>query len=103
MFTRSIIDNSRRIIDNSRSINDKSRSIIENPRSIIDNSRSVIDNSRVMLQLVVSFTMVIFFSIGHRLRFATIKTLSIKTGNSDRRERSSTVGLLVKVARFTDM
>ncbi len=36
------------------------RSIIDNSRSIIDSSRSVNDDSRVMLQLVASFTIVIF-------------------------------------------
>ncbi len=37
----------------SRSVNDYSRSIIEN-------ARSVIDHSRVMLQLAVSFTIIIY-------------------------------------------
>ncbi len=53
MFSRSIIDDSRSIIDDSRSI-------IDDSRSIIDNSRSVIDDSSVMLQLVASFTIVIY-------------------------------------------
>ncbi len=39
---------------------DDSRSVIDNSRSVIDNSRSVIDDSRVMLQLVTSFTIVIY-------------------------------------------
>jgi hypothetical protein len=34
-------------------------------RSMIDNSRSIIDDSRVMFQLVVSFTIIIFYSTGH--------------------------------------
>jgi len=43
-----------------------SKSIIDNLRSVIDNSRSVIGVSRVMLQLIVSFTIVIF--LWERLR-----------------------------------
>jgi hypothetical protein len=34
--------------------------LIDDYRSVIDNSRSVIDDSRVMLQLVTSFTIVIY-------------------------------------------
>ncbi len=67
MFSRSMIDESRSIIkdyrsiiDYCRSIIDDFRSIIDDSRSIIDDSRSRIDNSRVMLQLVASFTMVIY-------------------------------------------
>jgi len=36
------------------------RSVIDNYRSVIDNSMSVIDNSILTLQLVASFTIVIF-------------------------------------------
>jgi hypothetical protein len=67
-FSRSIIhnsrsrtDNSRSIIDKYRSIIDKYRSIIDNSRSIIDNSRSVTGNSRVMLRLVASFRIMIYY------------------------------------------
>jgi hypothetical protein len=53
MFSRSMIDESRSIIKDYRSI-------IDDSRSIIVDFRSVIDNSRVMLQLVASFTIVIY-------------------------------------------
>jgi hypothetical protein len=36
------------------------RSVIDNYRSVIDNSMSVIDNSILTLQVVASFTFVIF-------------------------------------------
>jgi len=41
------------VIDDSRSVNDDSR-------SVIDESRITIDNSRVTLNLVASFTIVIY-------------------------------------------
>ncbi len=37
-----------------------SRSIIDNYRSVFDDSKSIIDYSRAMLQLVSSFTIVIY-------------------------------------------
>ncbi len=50
----------RSIIDDSRSIIDDSRSILDDSRILIYDSRSIADDSRVMLQLVASFTIVIF-------------------------------------------
>ncbi len=63
MFSRSISDNSMSVIDDAGSI-------IYNSRTIIDNSKSIIDDSRVTLQIVASFTIVIynhhiFNSAGH--------------------------------------
>jgi hypothetical protein len=37
-----------------------SRLLIDESRSTIDDTKSIIDASRVMLQLVVSFTIIIF-------------------------------------------
>jgi hypothetical protein len=37
-----------------------SGSLIDDSRSIIDDSRSIIDDSRVTLQLVASFTIVLY-------------------------------------------
>jgi hypothetical protein len=53
MYSRSNFDNSRSKIDNSRSI-------IDNSRSVTDDFRRVINDCKVTLQLVVSFTNVIF-------------------------------------------
>jgi hypothetical protein len=60
LTTRSVTDDSRSVIDNYRSIIEDSRSIIDEPGSIIDDTRSIIDYSIVMLQLVASFTIIIY-------------------------------------------
>jgi hypothetical protein len=60
MFSKGIIDDPTSKIDDARSVIDNSKSIIDDPRSVIDNSRSINDDSRVMLQLVATFTIIIY-------------------------------------------
>jgi hypothetical protein len=55
-----IIEDSRGIIHTSRGINDDSRGLIDDSRGIIEDSRGITDDSRTILQLVASFTIVIY-------------------------------------------